>query len=815
MKKIFCTLIIFLSLVSFCIIDVFGIEQNSQVYSLNDDFSNNQLIVSLKPEYSKINNEINISNFITENIITKEMYLEKEYNINIEFDRLFIVESIKDLTYFNNVDMIENSNGFIQILLFELFSGTKEKVLSFMNEIIENPIVLSANPNMNYYINPFASDSVDYFDEGQDTEQWGLEYIDVYDAWNLIGYGELDEKIKVGIVDGGVQSNHPDLSVANGNFQQSTNAIPDHGTHIAGIIGAKNNDYGVTGIAQVTAVPLRYVNDEYVADSIQWAINNGIKVLNMSFDFRNIFDTPIKPGEYFEQALKNYSLVKGVVVCAAGNHGVNIDQNERYPACYANKNMYPEINNVISVGGLDSNGNIYYKSDDNLSNYGENSVSIYAPGKDIYSTLAGGQYGTMTGTSMATPHVTGVVALIMSINSNLNSSQIVEAILESAIIEDITLRNSETQSVLKLNAYNAVKYVLEHFSNSTYEINDDNFELYDQKYITSGKDYFDYKNCLYKLDIVNNGIYEFKVSANNNIEAILYNSNFEEVNFDDLDTNGNAITIIKEYEIGVYYLRIKFVNENSAGLIKLNNFKRIYLGNSNILFDYKYDIKTYVYTNNISAGFYKISLNVTNSSGTIAYPEGCIKVYADKSQQQLLARLETIFYTLDAETQGDSNNVIVFLEYGESYYINIDLPSASYSSMYINIERLTNTYDIIESNNAEEHVILNENTTAYGDYIQRVEIHEAGTYTITFTHEGPQSEENLMGQEDPLYLYYSFYKEVYSPAEQFGDLEMIFPHVASSMGGTISFTFNLQPGVYYIGYYNKLNNEPMSISIIS
>ena len=72
MKKIFCTLIIFLSLVSFCFIDVFGIEQNSQVYSINDDFSENQLIVSLKPEYSQINNEINISRFVTENIITKE-----------------------------------------------------------------------------------------------------------------------------------------------------------------------------------------------------------------------------------------------------------------------------------------------------------------------------------------------------------------------------------------------------------------------------------------------------------------------------------------------------------------------------------------------------------------------------------------------------------------------------------------------------------------------------------------------------------------------------------------------------------------------
>ena len=131
--------------------------------------------------------------------------------------------------------------------------------------------------------------------------------------------------------------------------------------------------------------------------------------------------------------------------------------------------------------------------------------------------------------------------------------------------------------------------------------------------------------------------------------------------------------------------------------------------------------------------------------------------------------------------------------------------------MNINVERLSDTYDITESNTNEEHIILDGNTTAYGNYIKRIEVFQAGTYTISFVHNGPQSEENLMGQEDSLYLYYAFYKEIYTLAEQFGELEMIFPHIASSMGGTISFTFNLQPGIYY----NKLNNQPMTISITS
>ena len=133
--------------------------------------------------------------------------------------------------------------------------------------------------------------------------------------------------------------------------------------------------------------------------------------------------------------------------------------------------------------------------------------------------------------------------------------------------------------------------------------------------------------------------------------------------------------------------------------------------------------------------------------------------------------------------------------------------------MNINIEKLVNTYDIVTNNNAEEHVILNENTSAYGDFIQRIEILQAGSYTITFTHESTQNTENYEGHDEPLYLYYVFFKEVSSPAEQFEDLDLVIPDMATTAGNTASFPLTLQPGIYYIGYYNKLNNQPISITI--
>lgn len=497
-----------------------------------------------------------------------------------------------------------------------------------------------------------------------------------------------------------------------------------------------------------------------------------------------------------------------------------------YRLCELHDEYIEEYFRYINEGVKDSNGEIIISP---------NNTEIIIPffnnlmrtRQNIFSShhLSDG-YHTVSGTSFATPHVSGVAALLLSVNENLSASQLKQAILDSADEITITVPDTSegadeddtvTQNVLKINAYEAIKEVLINYTLNTNCSLNSNTNINLNKTINSNGSYFDELNGFYELNVSTSQYYNFNITSNNSIDVKLFDDEMNEINFDDLELTNSKVNFKHLLYTGKYYLLCKYSDRETTGTInvKINvpETENVIIGNNNVLLTYLYGIDDYVFNNNLSGGFYKITLNATNSSGTIEYPEGCIKVYEDETKQQLLTRLETIYYTLDAETDSDSNNLVVFLEYGQSYYINIDLPDYSYSSMNIDIERLSNTYNIVTYNNAEEHVILEENTTAYGDFIQRVEILEAGRYTITFIHDGPQSEGNLSGQQEPNYLYYVFYKEVSSPAEQYGDLELVIPHMATTVGNTVEFTYNLQPGVYYIGYHNKLNNEPISISI--
>ncbi len=170
-----------------------------------------------------------------------------------------------------------------------------------------------------------------------------------------------------------------------------------------------------------------------------------------------------------------------MLICSAGNYGVNSDESPQYPAGYGDKRLFPEINNVISVGALTSAG---YRAV--FSNYGQNSVDIYAPGMSILSTYptalceagncesdgsehyANG-YHYMDGTSMAAPHVSGVAALMLSINPNLEASQIKDIILECAddfTVSIFSVTGSSSHTAKRLNvegivdAINSIEYMI-------------------------------------------------------------------------------------------------------------------------------------------------------------------------------------------------------------------------------------------------------------------------------------------------------------------------------------------------------------------
>jgi subtilisin-like proprotein convertase family protein len=194
-----------------------------------------------------------------------------------------------------------------------------------------------------------------------------------------------------------------------------------HGTHVAGTIGAVgNNGVGVAGVnwhARIMA--LKFLDSSgsgYTSDAVRalnFAVAHGAKVVNASFG-----------GGGYDQAMATAlanARAKGViVVAAAGNDGTDNDANPVYPANYTGDNL-------VSVAATDRNDRLA-----SFSNYGRTTVDIAAPGVGIYSTLPNGKYGSYSGTSMATPHVAGALALVWDAHPTWTYKQVIAAVLNTA-----------------------------------------------------------------------------------------------------------------------------------------------------------------------------------------------------------------------------------------------------------------------------------------------------------------------------------------------------------------------------------------------
>jgi subtilisin family serine protease len=207
---------------------------------------------------------------------------------------------------------------------------------------------------------------------------------------------------------------------------------PSHGTHCSGIIAAaRDNGIGMDGIANnvkimmVRAVPDGDEHDKDIANAIRYAVDNGAKVISMSFgkDF-----SPEK--SWVDDAVK-YAQSKGVLlVHAAGNDHKNIDTAANFPnPVFADGSG--RAKNFITVGASGDSTNGGFTA--SFSNYGKNEVDVFAPGVNIYSTLPGGdKYGNYSGTSMACPVVAGVAALILEYFPELTAEQVKDVIDKSA-----------------------------------------------------------------------------------------------------------------------------------------------------------------------------------------------------------------------------------------------------------------------------------------------------------------------------------------------------------------------------------------------
>ncbi len=240
-----------------------------------------------------------------------------------------------------------------------------------------------------------------------------------------------------------------------------------HGTHVAGISLAKRNNgkgsNGVTNNARLLAVRAVPNGDEYdkdVALGIRYAVDNGAKVINMSFG-KSYSPNP----EWVYDAIKYAASKDVLLVHAAGNDHKNIDKSDNFPTDAPDK-VNEIADNVITVGAMTRNYNEDLVA--TFSNYGKLNVDIFAPGLDVYSSIPSNEYKRYPGTSMAAPAVAGVAAMVRSYYPELSASQVKHILMNSGIKveKQVKLPGSEDKLVpfsdlsvsgRVLNAYNALK----------------------------------------------------------------------------------------------------------------------------------------------------------------------------------------------------------------------------------------------------------------------------------------------------------------------------------------------------------------------
>jgi subtilisin family serine protease len=280
-------------------------------------------------------------------------------------------------------------------------------------ELIENnSVVGEASVGIPQKLDTKKSNSKD----NNQTIPWGMYAIG---ANYTLEHHETGKKIKVAVLDSGI-ANHPDLNVAGGiSFVEGTSSYLDdngHGTHVAGTIAAQKNKIGVVGVAPSIDLYAVKVLDKngvgnyaQVIQGIDWAIDNNIDIISMSFGG---YDN----SEILHDAIKTANSKGILIVAAAGNFGSG-EEKEVYPA------LFPE---TISVGAVD-------KADQRASFSSTGSeIDVVAPGTDILSTWNDGGYDTLSGTSMAVPHVTGAAAVIWSKNKKMTSEEIKQTLFQTS-----------------------------------------------------------------------------------------------------------------------------------------------------------------------------------------------------------------------------------------------------------------------------------------------------------------------------------------------------------------------------------------------
>ena len=425
-------------------------------------------------------------------VAPKRSTSDKEPEVLVKFRPNVSLADIKKLTQKNNdriEDEIETVKGLVAI--DDLDNADAQKVAD--QYLAMSDAVLYAEPNFQIKLDDPANTSAPFDLPSRDNDPAGPNDPMFNDQWALNNLGQNggkqnadisalkawqkttgSSKVVVAVLDSGVDYTHQDL-VSNiwfrpdnipqytdselGTFNDEhgfnlTDNVSDpmddngHGTHCAGIIGAEgNNDEGIAGINwNVQIMPLKFLGKggfgttKDAIEAINYAIDRKQKGVNIRVISASWGSTQ------YSKALEDTIRAAGeagiLFVAAAGNDGTSNDKRPHYPSNY-------DLPNVISVAATDKNDQLA-----SFSNFGVKTVHIAAPGREILSTWLGDQYREASGTSMATPYVSGVAGLILAAEPDLTVAKLRERLLKS--VDKIESLNGKIESGGRLNAAKAL-----------------------------------------------------------------------------------------------------------------------------------------------------------------------------------------------------------------------------------------------------------------------------------------------------------------------------------------------------------------------
>lgn len=362
------------------------------------------------------------------------------------------------------------------IYVLDLENPSRENVIDTIEKLKAMPNIEYAEPNYNVY--EFSEPNDTYYQNGK---QAVLDLIGAKKLWDF----DIDcSDVTVGVMDSGIQTNHEDLidniwvntgEIADDGIDNDGNGyiddiygwncgdsngdvsyVSNHGVHVAGIVSAvTDNSKGVASVARNAKIAsIKIFNSSgkstlsYIIEGINYAKKNDINIINCSFGGAGWGSTSVSIVKSAIEAVPDIFFV-----IAAGNIATSTPQPDNDQTAVYPSQLTKDLDNVISVANTTSSDEL-----SSTSHYGATSVDIAAPGTVIYSTIPTSSYGTMSGTSMATPMVASAVAVMRAVNPNISAKEIKETLCSSS--DKLSALTGKVISGGRLNAYNAVKAIM-------------------------------------------------------------------------------------------------------------------------------------------------------------------------------------------------------------------------------------------------------------------------------------------------------------------------------------------------------------------